>query len=253
MMKDVSGGKLLGAAVVLAACLSGGPLAAQGNTAAPDQPVMSGADALRQVSEAARVVDRLREVTGMPGFLQQAHGLFVVPSYARAALGVGARAGEGILVANRDGRWTDPVFYNLGGVSLGLQAGVKTGDLVFILNNEKALDSFRQQDNWSLNAEAGFTVVGWSEKAQAGVGKGDVTVWDSTGGLFGNLAVSLTNISLDEDDMADYYGRMASVDEILSGATTHVRSAVLKRALTLPPEQVATPGDAGEVTEGGSN
>lgn len=188
-------------------------------------------DALNQVREAADVVRQMEQEEGMDLLLQQAQGVFIVPDYARAALGIGVRGGEGVLLVKQDGEWSGPAFYNLGGVSVGLQGGVKAGDIAFVLNNQRAVNSFMQENNWSLNADAGLTIVDWSATGQASAGKGDVVAWSDTEGLFGNLAASISDINFDEDETASYYGQQVALSEIVTGDVANPHSQQLQQAL----------------------
>jgi lipid-binding SYLF domain-containing protein len=201
-------------------------------------------DAVEQVTEAAEVLREMEREPELMQVLQQAQGIFIMPDYGRAALGVGARGGEGVLLVQQNGKWSDPAFYDYGGVSVGLQAGIEAGSIAMILNSQKAVDSFMQNNNWSLNAEAGLTVIAWSGKAQGSVGKGDVTVWSNAKGLFGDVAVSVTGINFDEEETAAFYGKEVAQRDIFAGnvqAPSHV--AALKQAL---------PAGAGAISSGAS-
>ncbi len=206
-------------------------------------------DAMQQINESAQVLGQMERDAGMKKVLQQAKGVFVVPDYGRAALGVGARGGEGVLLVKRNGQWSDPAFYNIGGVSLGLQAGAEAGAIAMVLNNQKAVDSFKKDNNWSLNADAGLTIINWSGKAQGSAGKGDVIVWADTEGLLGDLAVSVTDINFDEDETAGYYGKQVALNDIFSGKVKNPHASELKQALAEGVSATAT-GSSGTKSTG---
>lgn len=190
-------------------------------------------DAAQQVAEATRIVRQMEREAGIRSFLQRAQGVFIMPKYRRAALVVGGSGSKGVLLVRQNGKWSDPAFYNTGGISAGLQAGVEAGAVALILNNQKAVDSFKQEDNWSLDANAGLTVVNWSPKAEASAGKGDVIVWSDTKGLFGDLAVGITDIRFNADETGAFYGRQVALQDILSGKVRAPsrQVAALKQAL----------------------
>ena len=206
-------------------------------------------DSMQQVNEAAKVVGQMERDTEMKKVLQQAKGVFVVPKYGQAALGVGGRGGEGVLLAKRNGQWSDPAFYNIGGVSVGLQAGAEAGAIAMVLNNQKAVDSFKQDNNWSLDANAGLTIINWSGKAQGSAGKGDVIVWADTKGLLGDLAVGVSDINFDEDETAAYYGKQVALNDIFSGKVKNPHASVLKQALAAGASTTAT-GSSGSKSTG---
>lgn len=204
-------------------------------------------DAAQQVAEATKVVQDMERDPGMQKVLQRAQGIFIVPDYVKAALGVGARGGEGVLVVKRNGKWGDPAFYNIGGVSIGVQAGAEAGAIAMVLNNQKAVNSFMQNNNWSLNADAGLTLVNWSRKAEASAGKGDVIVWADTEGLLGDLAVSVTDITFDEDETAGFYGKQVALRDIMNGKVKAPRQQVasLKQALSAGPGATSSGSSSG--------
>jgi hypothetical protein len=72
----------------------------------------------KHVDDALVVVRQLESDATMRKLLQDASGVFIVPTYGRAALGIGAHGGAGVLLVKKaSGNWTNPVFYNIGGIS----------------------------------------------------------------------------------------------------------------------------------------
>lgn len=175
-------------------------------------------DAKETVNKAAEVVQRLKANAETRSTLSQAKAVFIVPNYGRAALGIGGAGGEGVLVANNNGTWSSPAFYNIGSISLGLSAGVEAGSIAFLVMTDKGLDGFDKENNFSLNADAGVTVVNWSKRGQLSAGKGaDVIVWADTEGLYGDLSVSVADIKWDGEANQSYYSRTVTARDILNG------------------------------------
>lgn len=201
---------------------------------APDAPARAAEMAVRQVNDAVAVVRTLEAEPRMRARVKAAKGIFIIPHYARAALGVGASGGTGILLVRlSDGTWSQPAFYRTGGLSIGAQVGAEGGPLAMLLNNDKAVNKFRQNNMFSLSADAGLTVLNWSKLAQGAVGEGDVIAWASTSGLYGNVAtVGLNGIRFNPTLTSAYYQRGVSVDEALSAKFPDPHGNVLKQALT---------------------
>jgi len=192
--------------------------------------------AARDVDLAVKVVDRMKTRADLETLLRQAKGVFVVPKFGRAALGVGGQGGVGLLMLNHNGTWSNPAFYNFGGVSAGVQAGVEGGALVLVLNNDRAVNSFLRNNNWSLDANAGLTLVNWSREGQKSPGEGDITLWSDAKGLFGALSIGVTDIKYDADQTSGYYGRGVTAEEVVQADATASSPAshqteALKRAL----------------------
>jgi lipid-binding SYLF domain-containing protein len=222
---------LMGAASV-ALAQSSGTSGQQGGSAAGSTSSAQ-STAAKHVSDAAAVVSRMASETGMSKLMSQAKGLYIVPTYGRAALGLGASGGAGVLLVKRaDGTWSDPAFFNIGGLSVGLQAGAEGGAIAMVLLNDKAVDSFRKKNNFSLNADAGLTVINWTKYAQGSAGKGDVVVWAASKGLFGNVAtIGVNDIHYNERATESYYGKAMTVQDIMDGKATSPQSEPLKQAV----------------------
>lgn len=189
--------------------------------------------ATERVTDALAVVRQLEAEPRMKQLLQQGKGVLIVPSYGRAALGVGAHGGAGLLLLKRsDGAWSGPVFYDLGGLTVGLQAGAEGGPIALVLNNEKAVNEFMKKNNVALSADAGLTVLNWSKLAQGTAGTGDVVAWSGTKGLFGDVAaVGVNDIRFNQSLTNAYYGRTLSPREIAAGTVSNPQSEPLQQAL----------------------
>jgi lipid-binding SYLF domain-containing protein len=212
------------------------------------------AAAVKHVNDAVAVVRRMESECGMSNLLQQAKGIFIVPTYGRVALGVGGSGGKGVLLAKRgNGEWSDPAFYNVGGLSVGAQAGAEGGPIVLVLNNDKALNRFMEKNNFSLSADAGLTVVNWAKVVQGSVGAGDVVAWAGTKGLFGNVvSVGVNGIRLDQDETNAYYHQTVSPRDIISGAVKNPQADTLKQALAANSRGTASSSSGASTSRGTS-
>lgn len=188
-------------------------------------------DAYVEVNKAVQVLRRMEATPALASLLDRASGVFVVPNYASAAFVVGGRGGAGVLLVRRGGTWVDPAFYKLGGISAGVQAGAEAGAIALVLNNQKALDGFTQENKFSLGADAGLTIMDWEAKGQASAGRGDITLWSDTKGLFGGAAVSLSDVNYDADKTASYYGRRVAARDIVIGNVGDPQASSLQLAL----------------------
>lgn len=224
--------------LVLVALFAGPVCALAQDTHAGRPDTTSNADkeaavANRHVLDAAAAVRKAGMEARMRALLADAKGVFIVPSYGRAAVAVGAAGGTGVLLVRRgDGGWSEPVFYGTGGLSVGLQAGAQGGMLVLVLNNQKAVDVFLKKTNLSLNAKAGLTVLNWSKLVQDSAGTGDIVAWADTKGLFGDLAtVEVNGIRFSQKLNNAYYHRTLSASDVIDGGTSNPQAAPLHEAL----------------------
>lgn len=188
-------------------------------------------DAASRVHEATSVVRKMESDPAVKSMLEQSKGVLIMPRYGRAALGVGGQGGTGVLLVHRDGKWTGPGFYNFGGLSIGAQAGAEGGQIAFILTDSKALRSFATNNKFSLNADAGLTIVDYSKRKQGSAGRGDVVVWSDTKGAFADLSVGVTDVNFDEDETHAYYGRPVDARQIVNSGLSSQKAENLLDAL----------------------
>jgi lipid-binding SYLF domain-containing protein len=240
------------AALLMLACL---PTAATAQTSQPARtarpaPAQAAHDgdtatrrqqaAIKHVNDAVGVVQTMRTDAGMPALLARARGVFIVPTYGRAALGIGGAGGAGVLMIRRpDGTWSNPAFFDIGAISIGLQAGAEGGPLAIVLLNDKAVDSFRNRNNFSLSADAGLTVVNFARMAE-GSTAGDVVVWSGNKGLFGSaVTVGINDVRFNQRLTEAYGGKPVTAQQALDSTMTDARSDALRQALGSPPAPAA--------------
>lgn len=120
----------------------------------------------------------------------------------------------------------------VGAVSLAAQVGGTAGEIAMLLMTDDAVASFKDDNNFSLNADAGFTLVDYSARAQESVGKGeDVVFWSDTEGAFAGVSLSVTDIAWDDEENSAYYDQAATAEAVLQGELTNPQSGTLKSQL----------------------
>ena len=188
-----------------------------------------------QVDQAAQVVNEMKANPGIARLLEQAHGVLIVPHYAKGAFIVGGEGGAGVALLKNHGagmEWTPPAFFHIGGINIGAEAGGESGSIAMLLMNEKAADMLMSEKNkFSFNADAGLTVANWSADAQGSAGDGDVILWSDTKGAFVGAAIGVKDIRRDEDANKAYYGRTVEPHAILTGQVTAAHADTLRDAL----------------------
>src|SRR5262249_40168922 len=103
-------------------------------------------DARHTMEEAAITVDRLREETSkshqMDNLLAEAKGVLIIPSFYKAGFFIGGAYGDGVLLKKiSKTEFGDPAFYRMTAGSLGLQIGMQSAEIVFVIRTEKGLNA----------------------------------------------------------------------------------------------------------------
>ncbi len=191
-------------------------------------------DAQRRVDQAVDVIYQMKSQPATGSLLRDAKGLLIVPDYTKAAFVIGSHSGVGVLLARHDGRWSDPAFFTLGGVSFGFQAGAEVGPVAYVLMTSRAVQTFEDRNvRAGLEADAGLTVARFSGDARIAstASKADVVVWTGEAGLFGGLAFNATDVVTNSTLDEAYYGS-ASVNRILDGSVHNRLADELQLALS---------------------
>ncbi len=206
------------------------PAAAQ-TTADQQRSSEAGTGMQQQIARAATVIEQMKADPKLAPLLKRAHGVFVIPAQMRGGLIVAGRGGKGVMLARRGQEWTSPLFYNLGGISIGLQAGVERGPVAMLLMNDKAVNEFRKDNNFALDASAGLTLVNFNAAAVAGASLGDVIVWTNTKGAFGSAGIGILDIHFDDSDNRAFYGKPVKASDVLDGNVKNAQQGILARNL----------------------
>ncbi len=116
--------------------------------AALDAP-MAAAQSDQQVTidGARKVLTDLRhdkEFGNAAQLLRQAKAVMIVPKLLKGGFIVGGEGGNGVLMVQHKGGWSDPAFYALGAASFGLQVGLEQSEVVLLIMTQKGLDGVLQ-------------------------------------------------------------------------------------------------------------
>ena len=112
-------------------------------TGAATNPNATQNDAQKLVDNAVKVVQRMKKDPKLEKLMAKAKGIYIVPDFGRGALIVGGRGGAGVVLAQNNGRWSNPAFYDFGAISFGAQAGGSGGPVAFLLMSQQAIDAFK--------------------------------------------------------------------------------------------------------------
>jgi lipid-binding SYLF domain-containing protein len=128
----------------------------------------------------------------------------IFPNTVTVSAGIGGTHGDGVgFCKTAAGNWENPMFLNLTGGSLGIQAGVKSADMVLYLTGDKAADALRRGSfrvGGELSAVAGKFDRTWEAPSA------EVVAYSRTEGLFMGASVDGVSVSRDDSDERAFYG-----------------------------------------------
>jgi lipid-binding SYLF domain-containing protein len=156
--------------------------------------------------------------------LERAYGIAVFPDLTKIAFFAGGRRGHGVLVVrDKQGRFTNPVFVTMTGGSFGWQWGVQQTDIVLVFTTPKGVEGING-GRVTLGADASVAAGPVGRQASAATDatfKAEVYSYSRNKGVFAGLAVDGSVISIDDKADAAFYKKpgVASGD-ILAGSIT---------------------------------
>ncbi len=154
--------------------------------------------------------------------LERAYAVAIVPDVIKVGFIGGARRGSGVLVVRKDdGHWSNPIFINLTGGSIGFQIGVQSSDVMLVFTSRAGVEGI-VGGKVTLGADASVAAgpVGRQTAAATDVGfTAQVLSYSRSVGLFAGVALDGSAITIDHKSNAAYYahpGVLAS--EIIAGS-----------------------------------
>lgn len=151
----------------------------------------------RVLEHSTEVLDELANIPakGIPAaLLSEAEGVAIIPRVIKAGFVFGGRGGHGLVIAkDKDGKWGDPVFVDLGGASVGFQAGVESTDVVLVFRNRKSLDRLLEgKGKLTLGGDASVAAGPVGRKAAAatdGMLEAEIMSYSRSRGLFAGVSL----------------------------------------------------------------
>ena len=173
----------------------------------------------KRVADAADVVDQLSRIPEKaipPSLLSRAYAVAVVPNVVRAAFGLGARRGKGVLVVRQDDNsWSNPAFITLTGGSVGWQVGAESADVILVFKTRKGVDGIA---NGKLTLGANASVAAGPVGRHTGVAtdiafEAEVYSYSRSRGLFAGVALEGAGVTMDRKANARFYGSASMTPE----------------------------------------
>ncbi len=168
---------------------------------------------------------------GVPDrLLERAYGIAVFPDLTKVAFFAGGRRGHGVLVVrDKNGRFTNPVFVTMTGGSFGWQWGVALTDIVLVFTTPKGIEGING-GKVTLGADASVAAGPLGRQASAATDAGfkaEVYSYSRSKGVFAGLALDGTVITIDDAANATFYKKpgVTAGDIIAGNVTTDDESA----------------------------
>ena len=176
--------------------------------------------------------------------LDRAYAVIVVPDVLKVSVVFGGRRGTGVMVIRKDdGSWSNPVFVNLTGGSVGFQIGVQSTDVMLVFTSRAGIEGI-VGGKVTLGADASVAAgpVGRQTEAATDVGmNAQVYSYSRNKGLFAGVSLDGSALTVNQRYDADYYSKPGILaSEILSPTAPTPPSAAAHEFIASLDEGSAT-------------
>jgi lipid-binding SYLF domain-containing protein len=168
----------------------------------------------------------LKEILNIPedipqDLLDKAECVIVLPSVKKAAFGVGASYGRGVMICrggiNYTGPWGPPALYALEGASIGFQIGGQATDFVLLVMNPKGARSLLSS-KVKLGADASAAAGPKGRTAEGAtdiVMNAEILSYSRNKGLFAGVSLEGSTLRSDGSANEKLYKQQVSARDII--------------------------------------
>jgi lipid-binding SYLF domain-containing protein len=161
--------------------------------------------------------------------LDRAYAIAVVPDVTKVAFIAGGRRGSGAMVVrDKNGRFSNPVFISLTGGSFGWQAGVQSTDIVLVFTTRTGVEGITG-GKVTLGADASVAAGPVGRQASIATDSNfsaEVYSYSRNRGLFAGIALDGSVLSIDRSSNAEFYKKSGvTATDIMDGAVTTTDSS----------------------------
>ena len=204
----------------------------------------------RSADDKSKYLDRiensgvvLKEILDVPddipqNLLDKSECVIIYPSVLKAAFGIGASYGRGVMTCRGGedftGPWGSPSMMALEGGSIGFQIGAQATDFVLLVMNDRGASSILSS-KVKLGADASAAAGPKGRDAEADTDvtmRAEVLSYSRARGLFAGISLEGSTVRPDNDGNEVVYGaRVAARDVVLKGTVTAPKEANLMISL----------------------
>ena len=161
--------------------------------------------------------------------LDRAYAIAVVPDVTKVAFIAGGRRGSGAMVVrDKNGHFSSPVFVALTGGSFGWQAGVQSTDVVLVFTTRTGVEGITG-GKVTLGADASVAAGPVGRQASIATDSNftaEVYSYSRNRGLFAGIALDGSVLSIDRGANAEFYKKPGvTASEIMDGEVKTTDSA----------------------------
>ena len=160
------------------------------------------------------------DLKNLKKFLKDSRAILIFPKVYEGGFIFGAKGGNGLLIIRRgNNKFSGPFFFSIGGLSVGLQVGAKSGKVVMTVMTNRGLKSIlKERVKLGVDIDAALISQGVGYSAESTPRLADVYSFSDNSGLF--LGGSLEGTYLQpRNDINDAFHKKRFIsDDILNNS-----------------------------------
>jgi lipid-binding SYLF domain-containing protein len=164
--------------------------------------------------------------------LKDARALLIYPQVIKGGFIIGGSGGSGVLLVKdeKTGDWSQPVFYTIGAMSIGLQLGGEVAEMLVMVMSDTGIDSL-YASSFKLGGEASIVIgpVGSGAKQNA---MADFVSFAKSKGVYAGLNLEGSVVAVRDSLNEAYYGKaVRPVEIVVEKKVSNNGSAQLREGL----------------------
>lgn len=157
------------------------------------------------------------ELTHLTEYLKNSRAILIFPELYEGGLLFGAKGGNGILIIRRNAEeFSGPFFYSIGGLSFGLQVGMKSAQVAMTIMTNRGLNSIlKERVKLGVDVDTAIINSGIGYSAESTLRLADIYSFSDNSGLFVGGSLEGTYLQPRNDLNQIIHGKEFTSEEIL--------------------------------------
>ena len=160
------------------------------------------------------------DLKNLKKFLKDSRAILIFPKVYEGGFIFGAKGGNGLLIIRRgNNKFSGPFFFSIGGVSVGLQVGAKSGKVVMTIMTNRGLKSIlKERVKLGVDIDAALISQGVGYSAESTPRLADVYSFSDNSGLFLGGSLEGTYLQPRNDINEAFHKKRFISDDILNNS-----------------------------------
>ena len=157
------------------------------------------------------------ELTYLTEYLKNSRAILIFPELYEGGLLFGAKGGNGLLIIRRtEEEFSGPFFYSIGGLSFGLQIGMKSAQVAMTIMTNRGLNSIlKERVKLGVDVDTAVINSGIGYSAESTLRLADIYSFSDNSGLFVGGSLEGTYLQPRNDLNQIIHGKEFTSEEIL--------------------------------------